>query len=125
LTVYDPRWPETFAALRDQIAAVLGPLARRIEHIGSTAVPGLSAKPIIDLDVVIAIHHRPGRHRPGSSHRHPARRRAARQRWRTVSLYDVLPSIDRRNASLVVGAVAHAARHADLETDKKYLRLGR
>ena len=38
-----------------------------------------------------------------------------------VSLYDVLPSIDRRNASLVVGAVAHAAGHADLETDKKYL----
>ena len=38
-----------------------------------------------------------------------------------VSLYDVLPGIDRRNASLVVGAVAHAAGHADLETDKKYL----
>ncbi len=38
-----------------------------------------------------------------------------------VSLYDVLPGIDRRNASLVVGAVAHAAGHADLKTDKKYL----
>src|SRR5581483_5318568 len=51
---YDPRWPEAFAALRGQIAAVLGPLAQRIEHVGSTAVPGLPAKPIIDLDVVIA-----------------------------------------------------------------------
>jgi hypothetical protein len=38
-----------------------------------------------------------------------------------VSLYDVLHGIDRRNASLVVGAVAHAAGHADLKTDKKYL----
>ena len=38
-----------------------------------------------------------------------------------VSLYDTLPGIDRRNASLVVGAVSHAAGHADLETDKQYL----
>jgi GrpB-like predicted nucleotidyltransferase (UPF0157 family) len=51
---YDPRWPETFAAVHSQLAGVLGPLAQRIEHVGSTAVPGLPAKPIIDLDVVIA-----------------------------------------------------------------------
>ena len=51
---YDPGWPAAFAALRDQITGVLGPLAQRIEHVGSTAVPGLPAKPIIDLDVVIA-----------------------------------------------------------------------
>jgi len=51
---YDPGWPQTFAVLRDQIAGVLGPLAQRIEHVGSTAVPGLPAKPIIDLDVVLA-----------------------------------------------------------------------
>jgi GrpB-like predicted nucleotidyltransferase (UPF0157 family) len=51
---YDPRWPATFAGLRDRLAAALGPLALRIEHVGSTAVPGLAAKPIIDLDVVIA-----------------------------------------------------------------------
>jgi hypothetical protein len=38
-----------------------------------------------------------------------------------VSLYDVLPGIDRRNASLVVSAVAHAAGHPDLKTDKQYL----
>jgi GrpB-like predicted nucleotidyltransferase (UPF0157 family) len=51
---YDPRWPAMFAQLRDRVAAALGPLAVRIEHVGSTAVPGLAAKPIIDLDVVIA-----------------------------------------------------------------------
>jgi GrpB-like predicted nucleotidyltransferase (UPF0157 family) len=51
---YDPGWPGTFAAPRGQLAGVLGPLAQRIEHVGSTAVPGLPAKPIIDLDVVIA-----------------------------------------------------------------------
>jgi len=33
---YDPRWPATFAALRGQVASVLGPLAQRIEHVGST-----------------------------------------------------------------------------------------
>ena len=50
---YDPAWPATFAALRDRIAPVLGELAAGIEHVGSTAVPGLDAKPIIDVDVVI------------------------------------------------------------------------
>jgi len=51
---YDPSWPATFQQLRDRLAAALGPLAVTIEHVGSTAVPGLAAKPIIDLDVVIA-----------------------------------------------------------------------
>jgi GrpB-like predicted nucleotidyltransferase (UPF0157 family) len=51
---YDPRWPAIFAALRARIADALGSLAQRIEHVGSTAVPGLPAKPIIDMDVVIA-----------------------------------------------------------------------
>src|SRR5450432_2481119 len=51
---YDPRWPDTFAALRNRIADALGTLAQRIENVGSTAVAGLAAKPIIDLDIVIA-----------------------------------------------------------------------
>jgi GrpB-like predicted nucleotidyltransferase (UPF0157 family) len=51
---YDARWPMAFAALRDNLAGVLGPLALRIEHVGSTAVPGLPAKSVIDIDVVIA-----------------------------------------------------------------------
>src|SRR5215216_2293030 len=54
IAAYDPRWPACFARLRDRLAAALGPLAVRIEHVGSTAVPGLAAKPIIDLDVVVA-----------------------------------------------------------------------
>jgi GrpB-like predicted nucleotidyltransferase (UPF0157 family) len=58
---YDPRWPTRFAELRDRLAAALGPLAVRIEHVGSTAVPGLAAKPIIDLDVVIATPRPPAR----------------------------------------------------------------
>ena len=50
---YDPEWPRAFAAERDRIAAVLGPLARRIDHNGSTSVPGLAAKPIIDIQVSV------------------------------------------------------------------------
>jgi GrpB-like predicted nucleotidyltransferase (UPF0157 family) len=46
---YDPRWPAAFAAERERIAAALGEVA--IEHIGSTAVPGLPAKGIIDIAV--------------------------------------------------------------------------
>jgi GrpB-like predicted nucleotidyltransferase (UPF0157 family) len=51
---YDPSWPARFAELRNRLGAALGPLAVDIEHVGSTAVPGLAAKPIIDLDIVIA-----------------------------------------------------------------------
>jgi GrpB-like predicted nucleotidyltransferase (UPF0157 family) len=50
---YDPGWPAVFTGLRDGIAEALGGLARRIEHVGSTAVPGLAAKPVVDLTVVI------------------------------------------------------------------------
>ena len=50
---YDPAWAGTFAGISAVVAAALGPLALRIEHVGSTSVPGLGAKPIIDLDVVI------------------------------------------------------------------------
>jgi len=46
---YDPQWPVAFAALRQVIGAALGDLAVAIEHVGSTAVPGLAAKPIIDI----------------------------------------------------------------------------
>ena len=50
---YPPAWPETFAGLSGVISGALGSLAMRIEHVGSTSVPGLAAKPIIDLDVVV------------------------------------------------------------------------
>jgi GrpB-like predicted nucleotidyltransferase (UPF0157 family) len=51
---YDPEWPRQFAGIRDRIAPALGPVEHRVEHVGSTAVPGLAAKPIIDVDVVVA-----------------------------------------------------------------------
>jgi len=50
---YDPRWPELFARERDRIRAALGPAAVRIEHVGSTSVPGLVAKPIIDIVLAV------------------------------------------------------------------------
>jgi GrpB-like predicted nucleotidyltransferase (UPF0157 family) len=50
---YDPAWPARFAAERARIAGALGPAARRIDHIGSTAVPGLAAKPVIDVLVAV------------------------------------------------------------------------
>jgi GrpB-like predicted nucleotidyltransferase (UPF0157 family) len=53
LVAYDPQWPHTFEAIRAAVAAALGELAIGIEHIGSTAVPGLPAKPIVDVDVVV------------------------------------------------------------------------
>jgi GrpB-like predicted nucleotidyltransferase (UPF0157 family) len=50
---YDPSWPANFCAYRDRLAEALGSLAIAIEHVGSTAVPGIPAKPIVDLDVVV------------------------------------------------------------------------
>ena len=50
---YDPAWPREFEALCDRAAAAAGGLAVTIEHVGSTAVPGLAAKPVIDLVVVV------------------------------------------------------------------------
>ena len=50
---YDAAWAQDFISIRDELADTLGDLVLRIEHVGSTSVPGLSAKPIIDIDVVI------------------------------------------------------------------------
>src|SRR5262252_1276306 len=50
---YDPRWPRLFEMLRVRIFVVLEELAIAIEHVGSTAVPGLAAKPIVDIDVLL------------------------------------------------------------------------
>lgn len=53
LVPYDPAWPLEFAALRDVYEKSLEGLIVAIEHVGSTAVPGLSAKSIIDIDLVM------------------------------------------------------------------------
>lgn len=54
IVAYDPAWPTTYEVERQRIAAALGELARDIAHIGSTSVPGLAAKPIIDILVSVA-----------------------------------------------------------------------
>ncbi|HUC26871.1 MAG TPA: GrpB family protein [Streptosporangiaceae bacterium] len=48
---YNPRWPDAFVALAGSVTAALGPLAVAVDHIGSTAVPGLAAKDCIDIQV--------------------------------------------------------------------------
>ncbi len=54
LEPYDPEWPQDFEALRTTLAGALGDLAVRIDHIGSTSVPGLGAKDCIDIQVTVA-----------------------------------------------------------------------
>jgi GrpB-like predicted nucleotidyltransferase (UPF0157 family) len=50
---YDPAWPERFRGEETKIRAALGEAAIAIEHIGSTSVPGLAAKPIVDILLVV------------------------------------------------------------------------
>lgn len=52
---YNKRWPEAFEKERRSISQVLGALALDILHIGSTAVPGMAAKPIVDI--LVAVEH--------------------------------------------------------------------
>lgn len=49
----DAAWPELFDTLRAQIRGALGERALSIEHVGSTSVPGLAAKPVIDIDLTV------------------------------------------------------------------------
>jgi GrpB-like predicted nucleotidyltransferase (UPF0157 family) len=51
---YDPNWPALFQKEADRISAALGRQVLALEHIGSTSVPGLSAKPIIDMLLVVS-----------------------------------------------------------------------
>jgi GrpB-like predicted nucleotidyltransferase (UPF0157 family) len=50
---YNPNWPTKFETHRERIAHALGRAALQIEHVGSTSVPGLAAKPIIDMLLVV------------------------------------------------------------------------
>jgi GrpB-like predicted nucleotidyltransferase (UPF0157 family) len=51
---YDPQWPSQYEEEKDRILGAIGDVAVAIEHIGSTAVPGLGAKPIIDIMVAVS-----------------------------------------------------------------------
>jgi GrpB-like predicted nucleotidyltransferase (UPF0157 family) len=50
---YDASWPLRFQTLAATVRSLLGARVARVEHIGSTSVPGLAAKPILDIDVVV------------------------------------------------------------------------
>lgn len=51
---YDPKWPYLFKREAERVRAALGDRVLRIEHVGSTAVPGLAAKPCVDIVLVVA-----------------------------------------------------------------------
>ena len=50
---YDSAWPMLYEKLADDIRKTLGPIVIHLEHVGSTAVPGLAAKPVIDIDLTV------------------------------------------------------------------------
>jgi GrpB-like predicted nucleotidyltransferase (UPF0157 family) len=54
LADYDPSWPGLFRREDERIRAILGDRVLLLEHVGSTSVPGLAAKPIIDMTLVVA-----------------------------------------------------------------------
>ena len=53
LAEYDPAWPALYEREAKRIRAALGARALLVEHVGSTSVPGLPAKPLIDIDLVV------------------------------------------------------------------------
>jgi GrpB-like predicted nucleotidyltransferase (UPF0157 family) len=53
LAAYDPDWPRLFDREADRLHSALGTVALRVEHVGSTSVPGLMAKPVIDVLLVV------------------------------------------------------------------------
>lgn len=53
IVAYDQNWPKQFERLAERVTAALGDKALSVEHIGSTAVPGLPAKPIIDMLLLV------------------------------------------------------------------------
>jgi GrpB-like predicted nucleotidyltransferase (UPF0157 family) len=51
---YDPDWPDVFRQLNSNVWPLISDFAISVEHVGSTAVPGLAAKPIIDISIVVS-----------------------------------------------------------------------
>jgi GrpB-like predicted nucleotidyltransferase (UPF0157 family) len=54
LSDYDPAWPELFRREDERIRSLLGHRVLLLEHVGSTSVPGLAAKPVVDMTMVVA-----------------------------------------------------------------------
>jgi len=53
VVAYDPTWPQIFERLKAPIWEAVQGMAESVEHVGSTSVPGLAAKPIIDMDIIV------------------------------------------------------------------------
>ncbi len=56
LEKYNPNWPDNYEQERAAIVRVIGPYIANIEHVGSTAIPGLAAKPVIDIGIDLNIY---------------------------------------------------------------------
>lgn len=108
LVEYDPAWAATFEALRSEILHAV-PDAR-VEHIGSTSVPGCTSKPVIDISVGLA---------PGSSVR-DVELRAAGLVFRSVRPYSVVFAIDHPDGSR--RSNVHV-RYRDTEAELRDLRF--
>src|SRR5512142_986207 len=97
---YKDSWPEEFRIIAARLRQGLGPLALRIDHIGSTSVRGLAAKDVIDLQITVAAHDQPLKdaltplgytHRPEYSRDHrPAQATGPEEDW-TKWLFDPPP----------------------------------
>ena len=55
VVAYDPGWPADFVTLASRVKAALGLLAVRVDHVGSTSVPGLAAKDCIDVQIEVHV----------------------------------------------------------------------
>src|SRR6266566_2713546 len=84
VTEPDPAWPRQYDRLAGRIRQALGGRVLQLEHVGSTSVPGLAAKPVIDIDLTVAD---PGRERDyvralaGAGRHHPGRDLDRAARW--------------------------------------------
>lgn len=54
IVAYDANWPQLFSDAEARLRKLLGPCVLAVDHVGSTAIPRLSAKPIIDIDVTLS-----------------------------------------------------------------------
>ncbi len=109
---YDPRWPDQFVSLRLRVDAALRAVPHETIHVGSTSVPGLAAKPIIDLDVVV----------PGQALVPPAIAGLAAAGWRHNGdqgipgreAFEAVPDLPYHHLYLVVAGSPAYHDHVDL-----------
>jgi GrpB-like predicted nucleotidyltransferase (UPF0157 family) len=133
---YDPRWPALFAVAAREIRDTLGPAALSVDHVGSTAVPGLCAKPVLDILVTIpdfaqglelvqplaglGYEFRPGEEIPD---RHYFRRRRGEVRTHHLSLAE--PTSHHRRVTLAFRDALRADPHLAREYAALKLELAR